>query len=227
MTRLMVGWALPGKRFRQFFRLARWAVPTLMLLLLPTSLPAAVIERDWQTPGDGLLTFDTVNQREWLDVPESLLSIYGAFELVVDETAPGGDFEGFRAAKQVDVLALAESAGIDTGTLEASINGPATAKLITLFGVTLFSGGGSRSSFGLIDNFNELPTNASNQVVVAIDELPPFNHAGLSFLTLGTVGERPFGFTGVMLYRQVPEPTGIVLALFSLLALCTARRFRV
>ena len=76
MTRLTVGWALPGKRFR---RALRWAMPTLLLLLLPTSLNAAVIERDWQTPGDGLLTFDTVNQREWLDLSETLLSIYGKF----------------------------------------------------------------------------------------------------------------------------------------------------
>ncbi len=34
-------------------------------LLATFPLHAAVIEHDFLTPGDGLLTYDDVNQREW------------------------------------------------------------------------------------------------------------------------------------------------------------------
>lgn len=33
---------------------------------------AAVMEVDWKTPGDGLLTYDTVNKRKWLDLSQTL-----------------------------------------------------------------------------------------------------------------------------------------------------------
>jgi hypothetical protein len=36
----------------------------------------AVFERDWQTPGDGLLTYDDVNRREWLDVTQTQLWLF-------------------------------------------------------------------------------------------------------------------------------------------------------
>ena len=149
------------------------------------------------------------------------------FEIVVAETAPGGDFEGFRPSSRTDVLALAQSAGIDTGTREFSVNDTSTRKLIDLLGMTLFSVGGSTGAFGLIEQFSGFPNDPSNQLVAIFDHLPPFDRAGILFVPYVDVGERPFEFTGVMLYRQVPEPSGIILALFSLLALCTARRFRV
>ena len=34
---------------------------------------AAAIERDWKTPGDGLLTYDDVSKRGWLDLTETQL----------------------------------------------------------------------------------------------------------------------------------------------------------
>ena len=34
---------------------------------------AEVFERDWKTPGDGLLTYDDVNRQEWLDLTETQL----------------------------------------------------------------------------------------------------------------------------------------------------------
>jgi hypothetical protein len=36
-----------------------------------------VISRGWKTPRDGLLTYDDVNRREWLDLTESVLSQFG------------------------------------------------------------------------------------------------------------------------------------------------------
>jgi len=103
-------------------------------LAVAASLPAAVFERDWKMPGDGLLTYDDVNQREWLDLPVSLLSQFPTprYENAVAETAPGGVFEGFTLAKSPDVIALAESAGIDMSTIEYEVNGETISRLVGL-----------------------------------------------------------------------------------------------
>ena len=39
------------------------------IVLVAPSARGAVFERDWKTPGDGLLTYDDVNRRVWLDLP--------------------------------------------------------------------------------------------------------------------------------------------------------------
>lgn len=51
------------------------ALSTLAICFAPTQ--AALVERDFLVPGDGLLIYDTVNRREWLDlaVTEGLDSI--------------------------------------------------------------------------------------------------------------------------------------------------------
>jgi hypothetical protein len=89
------------------------------------STSAAVISRDWKTPGDGLLTYDTVNKREWLDLSETILAEFPSpmfeerYQSVLTETLPGGMLEGFKVAERTDVVALAESAGIDTSRLNS------------------------------------------------------------------------------------------------------------
>ena len=117
----------------------------LILMLLGSVSRAAVIERDWLAPGDGLLTFDDVNNREWLDLSETLLVQFpgadsGAgkledlevrFQSVVTETEVGGRFEGFTVAIGDDIVALAESSGIDTSTFELETNSVAAEILST------------------------------------------------------------------------------------------------
>ncbi|MCA9232407.1 MAG: hypothetical protein KDA57_17290 [Planctomycetales bacterium] len=77
------------------------------LLALP--LRAAVIESDFLAPGDGLLTYDDVHHREWLDLTQTSLN-----SLIVIQTAmlPGGLYEGFSFATLKDVEELALSAGV-------------------------------------------------------------------------------------------------------------------
>ena len=88
-------------------------------LFLFSTTSAAIFERDLLTPGDGLLTFDDVNKREWLDLSESLLEQFPGdnleenYQSVVTETGVRGIFEGFSVAKGDDAEALAISAGID------------------------------------------------------------------------------------------------------------------
>ena len=84
--------------------------------------------------GDGLLTFDDVNQREWLDLTESILVNFP--DGAVNELEPGGVFEDFTWATAEDVRSLAESGGIDTTTLDFSTNQSNGLLLLHLLGVT-------------------------------------------------------------------------------------------
>ena len=45
----------------------------LLDLCFVSPVSAEVFERDWKAPGDGLLTHDDVNGREWLDLSVSRL----------------------------------------------------------------------------------------------------------------------------------------------------------
>jgi len=77
---------------------------------LPLQLEGAVFERDFIVPGDGLLTYDNVNHREWLDLTET---VGVDLATVLEWMAPGGKLEGFSFALLEDVEALAFSAGVD------------------------------------------------------------------------------------------------------------------
>ena len=113
-------------------------------LFLFSTTSAAVFERDWLSPGNGLLTFDDVNQREWLDLSESLLEQFSGDTLeknypsVVAETRVGDIFEGFSVAKGEDAEALAISGGIDIVLRIGSFdhNLIPTTNIINLLGVT-------------------------------------------------------------------------------------------
>lgn len=175
-------------------------------ILLPVQLIAAVFSHDWKTPGDGLLTYDDVNQREWLDLSETLLTdqfpganLQMKYRVVLSETRLGGLFEGFSFAKSTDVIALAESAGIDTSTQEYATNSIPTTLLGNLLGLTVPEDGSRKISVGLIDEFETSQDTIPLSAVVWT--LP--NQAGLIF----GKGHAQFGTPpGVMLYRVISEP---------------------
>jgi len=73
------------------------------------SLKGAVHERDFLTAGDGLLTYDDVNNREWLDLTETLDL---AFTEVEEHLSTGGYLNGFTLATVEDLEGLADSAGV-------------------------------------------------------------------------------------------------------------------
>ncbi len=124
----------------------------LLLLSLAGPVHAAVFERDWKAPGDGLLTFDDVNQRLWLDLSVSQLFRFPEPQLqnAVAEIAPGGLFEGFIWAKRDDVIGLVLSAGIDPTTRDYARNGAPMTQLIDLLSPTVQNFATIRS-IGLID----------------------------------------------------------------------------
>ncbi len=187
-----------------------------LLVLFSATAGAAVISRDWKTPGDGLLTYDTVSGREWLDLTETRLSQYGSFELVLMQTQFGGDFEGFVPASITDVIELASSANIHTDSIAFALNYVATDDLITRLSPTLLSGNETRSALGLTKEFaSTLPT-SPDQIVGAFEVIPIRDHAGLTFPLFANLGDRPHQVVGVFLYRPVPEPKMSVLAFMAI-----------
>lgn len=197
---------------------------------------AAVFERDWQTPGDGLLTFDDVNQREWLDLSETILDQFlGAtledkYQSVVAETASGGMFEDFTVAKGNDAEALALSAGIDITTGDFATNEIVTRNIIDLLGVTLVVTSERFASFGAVDEtqnvFQRSRQVAANFSISDRSSSGFISTAGFSIDLIGELAN--ITNTGAMLYRKaIPEPGSIVLVFqTSLLLLAVHRRRR-
>jgi hypothetical protein len=223
--------ALRGRRTVPHI-LARLRLPLLAVVasLVSQGLHAAVISRDWKTPGDGLLTYDDVNQREWLDLPTTLLSQFpgvgreGKFQYVVAETGIGGLFAGFAVATRVDVSALAVSAGIDVTTLDDfnGNSGPATA-LAQLLGFTHPSSPDALHSVGLLNEIDPPPFAGRVGAHVLVDaDSGPNGQAGVIFGADDDLLSSPL--PGVWLYRAVPEMTGQSLAIIGLSALLFSPR---
>ena len=208
----------------------------LVLLLLITTLSAnatqaAVFARDLVPgSGDGLLTFDDVNQREWLDVPETLLvnfmgtTIEERFQSAAMELAIGGIFEGFTIAKSNDFIALAQSAGIDTDQTTLGVNEIASRKLIDLVGQTSLGTSTGISAIAFLDELEPL-TGCNCRIVGGVAVNPPFDLAGIG---AGPPSSSVDGglapFAGVWLYRQVPEPLSCHLIVLGMILLPTRRR---
>lgn len=184
-------------------------------LLLIVSSPiagGAVISRDWKTPGDELLTYDTVSGREWLDLPYTiemfpvpLRDPEPRFQAVTQAIQPGGLLEGFVLAESSDLIGLAESAGIDVSTHDRETNFANTVALINALGRTdRLSSESSLYTRGLL---NELEPTCNCRMYGNFGG--GSGGAGVSlFSAAQNSDDIPSRVTGVWLYRQaVPEPT--------------------
>jgi hypothetical protein len=207
-------------------RLFSYCVTAAIFILCSCNLDAAVFERDWQTPGDGLLTYDDVNRREWLDLTVSRVDQFPEpwLDNAVAETGPGGLFEGFRWAKRNDVISFAESAGIDTTTSNPLANEVPVIQLITLLGVTAESMLTARS-LGFIDE------NAVFGQRVGADVFANRNFVTGEISSAGLIISASddllrLGSTGLMLYRTVPEPSALYMIVFGLYAMIRIQRSR-
>ena len=193
----------------------------LFLGLLSQPVYADVFERDLVPgSGDGLLTFDDVNQREWLDLPETFVFDFpGGYLGVLNELAPGGIYEGFQTASRADVIALAESAGIDTTTLDPETNLAATENLIALLEMPSIAAAGFT---------NEISPEDGDLFVSVFYGSSRTPVAGLFFGTRssspGFIGDAISRVTGVMLYREIPEPNAVFLCLTGMLVLAARRK---
>ena len=185
----------------------------------PNITHAAVFERDWQLPGDGLLTYDDLNRREWLDIPDSLLSQFPGtllerIDLAIAELEPGGLFEDFTLAKSPDVIALAQSAGIDTGTDDFDVNHDPTEQLISYLSPTLVESN-RLWTLGIVKDLVQSDPETCfchGDTLIAIDSIVDF--AGVRILPGLVPSLDPpgvYSMTGLFLYREVPEPSTLAL----------------
>ncbi len=206
-----------------------------LIAVLPQATQAAVFERDWKTPGDGLLTYDDVNGREWLDLSETLLEQFPRdslgerfpqeerYQYAILDLAPGMEFAGFAVANRPDILDFSESAGIITGTGSFDTNEAATGDLIDLLGATATFPNGDKFALGFVDEFSVSKLKRIGAIFKR-DLDSGFNgSAGMGFSISDDFLRRP-SIAGVMLYRTaVPEPSTLLLFLTSLIC-CTSMR---
>jgi hypothetical protein len=186
------------------------------LFALNAPLSAAVFERDWKTPGDGLLTYDDGGQREWLDLTETQMfkfpgaAVEEKYQAIINETAPGGMFAGFTPGVRTDVIALAVSAGIDPGSFDGTdgSNGIPSRALIELLSPTHFDSGPPESlaSTGFLNEFDGADR-LLGTIFVGIDGRTGLPRGGVTFF----VNRQGQESSGAWLYRQIPEPsTGLL-----------------
>lgn len=210
--------------------------PPLKLLILSILLSCLAsqswggfVARDLLMPGDGLLTYDDINQREWLDLDFTLGSGREGLLAALDD---GGLLEGFQFATADDVRQLADSAGVywygpPSNGLDAMDQ--THLQLLGLLGMTLRLdtdvAGLLRFSGGLVVEVgNETPVRFDPGLLMLVvygDDLPPGgNFHGLLKPTGGFDFFAPSQFaaigidltTSYWLYREAsaaPEPTGL------------------
>ncbi len=148
----------------------------LLTFVLQVPLLADIYERDLISPSDGLLTYDDVNDREWLDLMET-----AAVDLSVVRAScePGGSLEGFKFATAQDVQALAISAGVQASpqsSLLSVVTGTQAHKLIRLLGKVVHAEGGVLGELNV----------ALGQVVQAFEsEVPIFDETNFFVVSIG------------------------------------------
>src|SRR5262245_21225908 len=76
---------------------------------LPGSVNMALLEKDWKTAGDKLLTLDNTTGLEWLDLTQTAAL---TFNVVSAQLGPGGNFEGFRFATLSEVNGFLAASGL-------------------------------------------------------------------------------------------------------------------
>jgi hypothetical protein len=222
-SRVIQRWGVSRHAASMWLRL----VAAVVVCSLVATSRAEVFERDWKEPGDGLLTYDNVNHREWLDLSETLLEQFaepgavfpeGHYANVVAELGPGGLFEGFIVGKRQDLIALAESAGIDSTTTDFETNSRPLSELMELIDVTRSNQLGRMRSQGFLDEFSQsqIPRCPCREAGV-FQFSPPLTPNGTAHAALLFAGSDDLfeaSTMGVMLYRAaIPEPRSIALGL--------------
>jgi len=214
--------------------MTRASLYCLPFLWLALSYPAqgGVIQRDWKIAGDGLLTFDDVNQREWLDLSETILNQFPGtnleehYQSVLAELDSGGMFEGFTVANGNDTTSLAQSAGIDTNSGDFDTNKFATSAIINLLSATITFGDEHQQSLGLLDQYAPpiSPSCRCHEAAIFLVNAdignPNRTHAQAGYGISHSSDAIRSLFSGVMLYRlTVPEPNSAVLCSICILVL--------
>lgn len=213
----------------------------LACVLIAGQVKAGVVSRDLFEPGDGLLTYDDVNNREWLDFNYS--SSFGR-ESLFAELSMEGILSGFHFSARADIEQLALSANanwLDTPSQQIWENSDGSVHLLKLLGWTLevysdviglvtFTGG----LVAVGDNTSSSMQFESSAILLVVHgEEPPDGYNNYLFFSqwgafdeIEITASFPIDLTDFFwLYRDaapVPEPAAVCL-LVAGMALITAR----
>ena len=109
------------------------AVVTAMIatLISFSSVNADLVEKDFNSVGDGMLTLETSTGLEWLDIPLTVGASYDQAEI---------DFSTFRHATKSEVLALLGEFGITPNVGNTALNFTPVQSMLDLTGHVLATG---------------------------------------------------------------------------------------
>jgi len=189
----------------------------LSLLLFPVLAPradAALVVRDLSTPGDRLVTLDTVTGLEWLDLSVSL-------GRAPQSAIPPGS--GFRMAYRAEVEGLLQSAGIAASRINTNtthlVDLAAGHLLRDTIGVTSTAFGGAVDQiYGRVLR----PNNTQYDVYFLEIRTSPATPQGTYniFIELGnSLGAFQSNHADFLVRQAVPEPASLALVGVTLLAL--------
>jgi hypothetical protein len=187
-------------------------VVTVAVTLLCTSVSeAALILKDYQTPGDNLIVADTATNLEWLNWAHTNGMSYNA---VSAQLGPGGAYEGFRYATASELLNL-YLVSVGFPTVPVGDNGPGSnlnvpfAEVFTsLFGITFGSpppvNGGVEAVYGDSPALNQHWVTAINHNSGNVTPQWFFQNDNSAASSVGHALVRVAAAT------EVPEPTSVL-----------------
>lgn len=112
--------------------------------MLCASAEAALVERDWQSPSDAALTYDTDTGLEWLDLTVTQGMSYND---VAPLLATGQIYEGFQFASDARIIGLFSAVDLVETESNRSTEGYKVELLLNYWGVLYDFGDGERSEF--------------------------------------------------------------------------------
>jgi len=89
----------------------------LLLTCFSAISKASLLEVDYLSAGDKLLTRDTVSNLEWLDLTRTINISHTE---MLTELDPGGRYEGFKYAVVDDIDTLQVNAGLQSGLFSST-----------------------------------------------------------------------------------------------------------
>ena len=208
------------------------------------SAQATLSARDLNAVGDGLLTFDSATNLEWLDPSKSLnrsLNDLTGVDGTNDFADPGSPFFGFRYATAAEMFVLFDNGGVrpgsegtTTGIVDVQVSDPSNSAFLS-FRDLFFDGGVGVAMFDSTTANGSITSTNGYAEIAFVAEIPegtnakggllPFESArnrsivnvplNLTF-TDGTTSEPTLGSFLLRNAASVPEPSSMLLFFFGL-----------
>ena len=144
------------------------------LTIVSFNASAVVVNANWKTAGDNLLTHDLVTGLHWLDLTETNNLSH---DYVLTQFGSGGDFEGFRYASIAEVVDLWANFGIELkphGSYSLLGHDPKVVTATSFIGNIFCEGNCSYYPYGAWGMTNDLTGgNGNYRIMGAYHEQPP------------------------------------------------------